>query len=351
MSCACNASNLLLPSDVLTLYTRLIQHRHLHKHRRDLAADMEKRGQWVTATNDFGHGATVFSFWSGAPAEATGAPAAAAANPVSPSQQDAVATSAPSSSAAAPTSSSPAPASSSADSGASGAKKVDSKISATNAYGNEFAVQQNQFGAKTATVDAPADQQWLYKGNFGNPYASNMIYIDESKLSQFHYTNTFKNNGTDQIGVRIWNKVGNDQQPNSGQCDEKPALAFKLGGGESKIVAFDENSQVAWSQDNCPKNGDGSPQCTWGEANFDDTHHNGFGGYDVSMVHAGTTIHYMGITGNINGKDTCSSIYENSFHVGQENIQNGPQPGVNWGGGSDIHLTTYMTSLKLSSPP
>ena len=342
---------LLLPNDVLILSIRLIQHRHLHKHRRDLAADMEKRGQWITATNDFGKGPEVFSFWSDSPAETTSAPDAAATNPSEPAERAAVATSTPASSAAASASSSAAPVSSSGDSGASSAQKVDSKISMTDAYGNEFAEQQNQFGTKTVSEDAPADQQWLYKGNFGNPYASNMIYLNGSQLSQFHYTNTFKNNGTDQIGVRIWNKVGKDNQPNSGQCDAKPALHFKLGGGESKVVAFDEDSQVAWSQDNCPKNGDGSPECTWGEANFDDTHHEGAGSYDVTMVHAGSTIQYMGITGNINNQNTCSSIYENAFHVGQENIKNGPQPGVNWGGGLDIHLMTFMTSLTLSAPP
>ena len=124
-----------------------------------------------------------------------------------------------------------------------------------------------------------------YIGNVGVPYGSNMILLDSvDKATTYKYSNTFTNPTSDKISVIVWNKSGKDGQPQSGMS-LPPTLTFSLGPNESKAVAFDENSQVAFAQD-CerdPLKGN-LPNCTWGEADFGDLRNGGWSGYDRSSI-------------------------------------------------------------------
>ena len=50
------------------------------------------------------------------------------------------------------------------------------------------------------------------------------------------------------------------------------------------MVAFDENSQVAWCHDTGAKTAYGAHDCTFGEADFGDQANKQWSGYDVSSI-------------------------------------------------------------------
>ena len=124
-----------------------------------------------------------------------------------------------------------------------------------------------------------------YVGNVGNPYGSNMILLDSADdAKKYKYSNTFTNPTSGEIKVIVWNKSGKDGRPQSGMS-LPPTLTFSIAPNQSKAVAFDENSQVAFAQD-CerdPLKGN-LPNCTWGEADFGDLRNGGWSGYDRSSI-------------------------------------------------------------------
>lgn len=161
------------------------------------------------------------------------------------------------------------------------------------------------FGKPSAgsTEPAPANQPWLAKNNVGSPYNSNMQLIDASQKGQFKYTNTFTNNTDKPQTVTLWNKTGQNGNPNDGQnFDKSTPKTFTLQPGQSQTVAFDTNSSVAWavSKDGSAKPGANSGQ-TWGEATFANSA-TGWSGYDVSQISPAGHNGNMSISNEATGK-------------------------------------------------
>lgn len=161
------------------------------------------------------------------------------------------------------------------------------------------------FGKPSAgsTEPAPAGQPWLAKNNVGSPYNSNMQLIDASQKGQFKYTNTFTNTTDKPQTVTLWNKTGQNGNPNDGQnFDKSTPKTFTLQPGQSQTVAFDTNSSVAWavSKDGSAKPGANSGQ-TWGEATFANSD-TGWSGYDVSQISPAGHNGNMSISNEASGK-------------------------------------------------
>lgn len=133
------------------------------------------------------------------------------------------------------------------------------------------------FGAIVSSSGSLGDN---YRGNYGSPYGANVIKV--SSKSSYAYTAEFINTQSKRITVNIWNKVGPDLQDLSGSAlaPKNTTLTFSLAAGASQIVAFDENSQVAWAEACSSTAASGAYATTWGEANFVKTG----SGYDVSAI-------------------------------------------------------------------
>ena len=157
---------------------------------------------------------------------------------------------------------------------------------ATNVVANS-AVSSSSGSKSFGGVSSPKDNgnKDEYIGNVGIPYGSNMVLLDSAdKAKTYKYSNTFTNPTSDKISVIVWNKSGKDGQAQSGMS-LPPTLTFSLDPNESKAVAFDENSQVAFAQDCArdPMKGN-LPNCTWGEVDFGDLRNGGWSGYDRSSI-------------------------------------------------------------------
>ncbi|PQE22085.1 allergen asp f 4 protein [Rutstroemia sp. NJR-2017a BVV2] len=102
-----------------------------------------------------------------------------------------------------------------------------------------------------------------YRGNYGSPYGSNVIKV--SSKSSYSYTAEFHNTQSKSITINIWNKVGPDLRDLSGSAlaPKNTTLTFVLAAGASQIVAFDENSQVAWAEACSSTAASGAYATTW----------------------------------------------------------------------------------------
>ncbi|KAF7157628.1 hypothetical protein CNMCM5623_002002 [Aspergillus felis] len=156
-----------------------------------------------------------------------------------------------------------------------------------------------------------------YTGNVGSPWGSNIIEVTASTASQYKYVVQFTGSNTDDWFVSFWNKMGPD-----GKLDGwygHSALNFTLGAGETKYVAFDENSQGGWGAaagDSLPTDEYGGYACTWGEFDFGNTDNSEWSGWDVSAIQAqtaGLTVQGMRIC-DYKGDD-CSYITTNAASV------------------------------------
>ncbi|MBN8231196.1 hypothetical protein JYK02_27115 [Corallococcus macrosporus] len=161
------------------------------------------------------------------------------------------------------------------------------------------------FGPPSAgsTEPAPANAPWLAKNNVGSPYNSNMQLIDADQKGQFKYTNTFTNKTNQPQTLTLWNKTGENGNPNDGQnFDKSTPKTFTLQPGQSQVVAFDSNSSVAWavSKDGLAKPGANSGQ-TWGEATFANSG-TGWSGFDTSQIAPAGHNGKMSITNEATGK-------------------------------------------------
>ncbi|RKG90720.1 hypothetical protein D7W82_02905 [Corallococcus sp. CA049B] len=161
------------------------------------------------------------------------------------------------------------------------------------------------FGPPSAgsTEPAPANAPWLAKNNVGSPYNSNMQLIDEGQKGQFKYTNTFTNKTNEPQTITLWNKTGENGNPNDGQnFDKSTPKTFTLQPGQSQVVAFDSNTSVAWaaSKDGTAKPGANSGQ-TWGEATFANSG-TGWSGFDTSQIAPAGHNGKMSITNEATGK-------------------------------------------------
>ncbi|KAL4971341.1 hypothetical protein BDW66DRAFT_165399 [Aspergillus desertorum] len=126
-----------------------------------------------------------------------------------------------------------------------------------------------------------------YTGNVGSPWGSNIIEVDSSSASSYKYVLQIKGNNTSDWFVSFWNKIGPD-----GKMDGwygHSALNFTLAAGETKYVAFDEDSQGGWGAaegSSLPTDEYGGYACTWGEFDFGSTVNDGWSGWDVSAIQA-----------------------------------------------------------------
>ncbi|GIJ82749.1 hypothetical protein Asppvi_001260 [Aspergillus pseudoviridinutans] len=238
------------------------ERRHLHH-----AGEKRAVGDTVYATID-GVLVSWINEWSGQ-AKTSDAPVAQA-TPASNAATSAVA-----SAAAASTSGS-----SSSKSGSSSSSGVSVDWTTTPAEG-EYCT--DGFGGRTQASGSGI----FYKGNVGNPWGSNIIEVSPENAKKYKHVAQFVGSNTDPWTVVFWNKIGPDGGLNGWYGNA--ALTITLQPGETKYVAFDENSQGGWGAAKgtaLPKDQYGGYACTWGEFDFDSAVNGGWSGWDVSAIQA-----------------------------------------------------------------
>ncbi|KAJ5103203.1 hypothetical protein N7532_003732 [Penicillium argentinense] len=134
----------------------------------------------------------------------------------------------------------------------------------------------------------PAGTGIKYHGNVGVPWGSNIIAVSPTEAHRYKYVARFTGSNSQPWTVIIWNKIGPD-----GKMDgwySHSALTFVLAPGETRYVAFDEDSVGAWSAapgtNGLPTDRWGGYTSTWGEFSFGDIENNGWSGWDVSAIQA-----------------------------------------------------------------
>ncbi|OQE13238.1 hypothetical protein PENFLA_c052G06583 [Penicillium flavigenum] len=149
-----------------------------------------------------------------------------------------------------------------------------------------------------------------YQGNVGKPWGSNIINVSPAEAHAYKYVAQFTGSNDVPWTVVVWNKIGPDGKLTGWYGHS--ALTFTLAPGETRYVAFDEDSQGAWGAapgDHLPTDQWGGYSCTWGEFGFGDGENNGWSGWDVSAIQAQVANHPvqgMSIC-QANGKG-CSTI-------------------------------------------
>ena len=191
--------------------------------------------------------------------------------------------------------------------------------------GHSSSSGSKSFGGRTDPKDNGNQDEYI--GNVGVPYGSNVIMLDSADdAKNFKYTNTFTNPTSEKVQVILWNKSGKDGRPQSGMA-LPPLYTFSLDPQESKAMAFDENSQVAFSRDCArdPMKGN-LPDCTWGEVDFGDVRNGGNSGYDRSSIPNGA-----GDTGVLNikcdGAETSDKGFNSFTDVAQTHAGGAKPPG------------------------
>jgi len=137
------------------------------------------------------------------------------------------------------------------------------------------------FGGRTSPITGATVDE--YSGNHGAPHGSNVQAIPANAASLYKYKTKFVSTASDTIKIIIWDKVGPDGMPNSGQFSP-PVVSFDLAPGATQYVAFDENSQVAWCHDTGRKTQWGAYDCSYGEADFGNLSNNQWSGADHSSI-------------------------------------------------------------------
>lgn len=193
------------------------------------------------------------------------------------------------------------------------------------------------FGGRTEPGAGSID---LYQGNVGNPWGSNIKEVSDGDAAKYKYVAQIKGQNKEPWTVVFWNKFGPDGKQDGHYG--KSALTLTLGPGETKYVAFDENTQGALGAikgSKLPTGNNGAYACTWGEFDFGNRDNNEWSGFDVSAIQAqlsGKDVQGMQIC-DAQGS-TCSSItpgaksVDNAYTQGEidiggigGNLQNGPQ--------------------------
>ncbi|KAL3492265.1 hypothetical protein BJX62DRAFT_250692 [Aspergillus germanicus] len=126
-----------------------------------------------------------------------------------------------------------------------------------------------------------------YTGNVGFPWGSNIIEVDSSSASSYKYVVQLTGSNSADWFVSFWNKIGPDGQMTGWYGHS--ALNFTLAAGETRYVAFDEDSQGGWGAaegSSLPTDEYGGYACTWGEFDFGSTINDGWSGWDVSAIQA-----------------------------------------------------------------
>ncbi|KAJ5579477.1 uncharacterized protein N7459_005462 [Penicillium hispanicum] len=157
----------------------------------------------------------------------------------------------------------------------------------------------------------PRGSEVQYRGNVGDPWGSNIIAVSPTEAHRYQYVVQFTGANPDPWTVIIWNKVGPD-----GKIDGwygHSALTFVLAPGETRYVAFDDDSEGAWGAapgtTGLPTDHWGGYTSTWGEFSFGDGENDGWSGWDVSAIQ--TQMAHQPVQGmricQANGQG-CSSI-------------------------------------------
>lgn len=180
------------------------------------------------------------------------------------------------------------------------------------------------FGGRTDPKDNGNKDEYI--GNVGKPYGSNIQKATAAAAKKCKYSIHFVNNGQQSKNFILWNKSGRDGRPQSGMGDA-PYLHLPVAAGQSQYVCFDENSQVAFSED-CPRNpSQGNlPDCTWGEADFGDLRNGGWSGYDRSSI-PNTQGNTGYLTLSCPGGKTSSQGYNSFTDASQEDAGGAIAPG------------------------
>lgn len=150
----------------------------------------------------------------------------------------------------------------------------------------------------------------FYSGNVGDPWGSNIIEVPGDRASKYKHVVKINGHASDPWTVVFWNKIGPDGQLTGWYGNS--ALKFTIQPGDSKYVAFDDNSQGGWGAaegDHIPTDNFGGYACTWGEFDFGSNANSGWSGWDVSAIQAqaaGLDVQGMKICDHKGGK--CSSI-------------------------------------------
>lgn len=216
---------------------------------------------------------------------------------------------------------------------------VETAFSNIKGIANDF----TEFG--TPTVGSGSDIGSI--GNTGSPPGSNMIKV--SSTEGYDYTNRFINTSGKPMTIVVWNKAasqnGGPLEANLGSCiaSTSPTLSFTLASGGEQIVAFQANSQGAFSEATTEIAASGAFAITWGEFNYGDGN-----GYDVSAIMNVNGNNYnMSITAE---EGDCESNMNENMWIAQNNNPEDPVPvGTSDGScylpGTSAHLTTKMGGI------
>lgn len=169
----------------------------------------------------------------------------------------------------------------------------------------------NFYGESALRERSPSVNSGVYyKGNVGNPYGSNIIEVTATNAKYYPYVVEFEGPKSDIWTVAIWNKIGPD-----GLLDgwySRACKMFSLAPGETRYIAFEENSQGGWAAaagTSIPTDSYGGYASTWGEFDFGSSVNSGWSGFDVSAIaaqKAGLEVQGMQICDSL--IETCSSI-------------------------------------------
>ncbi|KAJ5788750.1 hypothetical protein N7457_003740 [Penicillium paradoxum] len=146
------------------------------------------------------------------------------------------------------------------------------------------------FGGRTSTHG----KEIHYHGNVGTPWGSNIITIRPEQAHQYKYVAQFTGSNVEPWTVVFWNKFGPDGKMTGWYGHS--AVSFSLAPGETRYVAFDEDSEGAWGAapgDHLPTDQFGGYSCTWGEFTFGDGENHGWSGWDVSAIQAQAARHHV----------------------------------------------------------
>ncbi|KAF5865721.1 hypothetical protein ETB97_002699 [Aspergillus alliaceus] len=175
-----------------------------------------------------------------------------------------------------------------------------------------------------------------YKGNVGDPYGSNIIEVSESKACEYKHVVRIDGSEKEPWTVGFWNKMGPDGKLTGWYGNA--VLTIKIHPGESKYIAFDEDTQGAWGAakgDSLPLDKYGGYACTWGEFDFGNSGNKGWSGWDVSAIQAqeaGLDVQGMRICDHTG--DKCSWI--SNLAKAMSNAYSALEAGVDGIGGNQI---------------